>query len=154
MRIGVQFTTGVGTRIDAWGYDNAPCLFIGNNVQINDYVHIGALQHVEIGNNVLIASRVFISDHDHGNYNSADGTSNPIIPPNSRPLVSKPVVIGNNVWVGEQVCILSGITIGDGSVIGAGTVVTRDVPPNCIVVGNPSRIVRIFDDSKGTWVRP
>jgi acetyltransferase-like isoleucine patch superfamily enzyme len=52
------------------------------------------------------------------------------------PIVSKPVKIGSNVWIGESAIILKGVTIGDNSVVGAGTIVTKDIPANTIIVGN------------------
>lgn len=145
------FTAGVGLRLDAFGRGNAPCLVIGERVQINDYVHIGAIDRVSIGNDVLIASRVFISDHNHGRYDSSDPTSGADIPPVERPWISSPVVIGNKVWVGENVCILPGVTIGDGAIIGAGSVVTRDLPPGCVAVGNPARVIKMFDRVSASW---
>lgn len=68
---GENLTTGVGCRLDAFPidyYSKNKVIFFGKNVQINDYVHIGAINKIIIGNNVLIASRVFITDHNHGNY--------------------------------------------------------------------------------------
>lgn len=53
-----------------------------------------------------------------------------------------PITIGNNVWIGAQVCVLPGVNIGDNSVIGAGSVVTKDIPANSIAVGNPCRVIR------------
>lgn len=55
---------------------------------------------------------------------------------------SKPIVIGNNVWLGGGAVVLPGVTIGDNSVIGAGSVVTKDIPANVVAVGNPGRVVR------------
>lgn len=55
---------------------------------------------------------------------------------------ARPITIGNNVWIGAQVCILPGVTVGDGSVIGAGSVVTKDIPAHVLAVGNPCRIIR------------
>ena len=53
-----------------------------------------------------------------------------------------PITVGNNVWIGAQVCVLPGVTIGDNCVIGAGSVVTRDIPANSVAVGNPCRVIR------------
>lgn len=57
-----------------------------------------------------------------------------------------PITIGNNVWIGAQVSVLPGVSIGDNSVIGAGSVVTKDIPPNVIAVGNPCRVLRTIDE--------
>ncbi|MCC8170435.1 MAG: sugar O-acetyltransferase [Parabacteroides sp.] len=53
-----------------------------------------------------------------------------------------PITVGNNVWIGAQVCVMPGVTIGDNAVIGAGSVVTRSIPPNVIAAGNPCRVIR------------
>ena len=55
---------------------------------------------------------------------------------------AKPITVGNDVWIGAQVCVLPGVTIGDNCVIGAGSVVTRDIPANSIAVGNPCRVIK------------
>ena len=154
MLLGDGLTTGVNVRLDAFAPTGSqPVLRIGRHVQLNDAVHIGAVERVEIGDHTLIASRVFISDHNHGIYNERDIGSNPTVPPVERPLVSKPVKIGCNVWIGEQVCILPGVTIGDGAIVGAGSIVTKDVPARSIVVGNPAKVIRMFDEEIGEWVR-
>ena len=58
---------------------------------------------------------------------------------------AKPIKVGNNVWFGGSVTVLGGVTIGDNSVIGAGSVVTKDIPPNVVAVGNPCRVIRTID---------
>jgi len=152
MKLGDDLTTGVNVRLDAFApHKKNHVLFIGSHVQINDSVHIAAIESVVIGDHVLIASRVFISDHNHGNYQVQDDFSGPETPPADRPLSSRPVRIGNNVWLGEQVCILPGVTVGDGSIVGAHSVVTRDIPPNTIAAGNPARVIRVFDTSTKIW---
>lgn len=153
IRWGRRLTTGAGVRLDVFRDDGQPALVFGEDVQLNDYVHIGAVERVEIGSQVLIASRVFISDHNHGEYASPDPASAPTTPPALRPLVSKPVRIGDRVWLGEQVCVLPGVSIGDGAIVGAGSVVTRDIPRNSIAVGNPARVIRVYDEISGSWLR-
>lgn len=61
---------------------------------------------------------------------------------NTRREWAKPVTIGNNVWIGGSVTILPGVTIGDNATIGAGSVVTKDVESNCVVAGNPARVIK------------
>lgn len=58
---------------------------------------------------------------------------------------SRPIVIGDDCWIGGSAILLPGITIGSGSTVGAGSVVTKDVPPRSVVVGNPARVVRTID---------
>jgi lipopolysaccharide O-acetyltransferase len=65
--------------------------------------------------------------------------------------MTAPVRIGQRVWLGEGVSVLKGVTIGDGSIIGAGAVVNKDIPPNCIAVGVPARIVKRFCAETGSW---
>ncbi len=151
--VGNNMTSGVGLRIDAFPHNDKirnAVISIGSNVEVNDYVHIGAIESVTIGNNVLIASKVFISDHNHGSY-SGDNQSSPLEAPKERPLQVKPIVIGDNVWIGESVTILPGVVIGEGSVIGASSVVTKSVPPRCIAVGAPAAVVKMYNDVTQKW---
>ena len=150
---GQGFTTGVGLRMNALNSDsNKIVICIGDNVQINDYVHIGAINKITIGDNVIIASKVFISDHNHGEYKVMDAKSTPDVIPAMRTLKSKPIHIGDNVWIGELVCILPGVSIGKGSVIGAGSIVTKNVPADCIVAGNPAVIIKEFNKISKLWL--
>lgn len=143
--IGNNFTSLYNLRLEAWdqyaGQQFQPSLVIGDNVNMNTDCHIGCIERVEIGNDVLIASRVYISDHSHGDI-SAEAFA---LPPVARPLRTKgPVRIEDNVWIGEGVCVLPGVTIGRSAIIGANSVVTRDVPANSIAAGNPARIIKQF----------
>lgn len=148
------FTTGYNCRIDAFNFNNikGPLLIIGQDVQINDFVHIAAISKIVIEDNVLIASKVFITDHNHGNY-TGDQQDSPLSIPNSRELYSKPVHIQRNVWIGEFVCILPGVTIGEGTIIGAMSVVTGDIPPHSIAVGSPAKVIKIYDFELEKWIK-
>ncbi|ELQ2337068.1 hypothetical protein QTG67_003159 [Vibrio vulnificus] len=98
---------------------------MGSNVSINYNCHIACINHIKIGDNVLIASRVYISDHSHGKADYSDI----YVPPSKRKIVSKgPVIIEDDVWIGEAVSVLPGVTIGRGAIIGANSVVAKDIP--------------------------
>lgn len=148
---GKGFTTGYACRFDLDGTKET--LFIGDNCQIGDHVHIVAYDRVEIGNDCLFASKIFISDTNHGTYDNTDETSRPEIPPNDRTLVTKPVKIGNNVWIGDNVVVLSGVEIGDGCIIGANSVVTHSIRENSIVAGAPVRYLKQWDSSVEKWIK-
>lgn len=151
---GAGFTTGVGVRLDAFSSSGlkTKLIVIGERVQINDYVHIAAIESVTIGNDVLIASKVFISDHNHGRYNQADDMSSPDIPPAARPLFSLPIIIEDRVWIGENVCVMPGVTIGKGAVIGAGSVVTHNIPTESIAAGVPAKVIKQYNRELKEWL--
>lgn len=91
---------------------------------------------------MLMASNIFISDNSHGSY---DGDpSLPDMAPDDRKIVTKPVHIGDNVWIGEGAAVMPGVTIGNGVIIGANAVVTHDVPDNVIVAGVPAKPIKRF----------
>lgn len=108
--------------------NGADQLKVGDGVSINAFVHIWAQGGISIGDSTLIASHVAITSLTHG----TDAARH------SESLVSKPVVIGRNVWIGTHAVILPGLSIGDGAIIGAGAVVTRDVAAGDIVAGVPA----------------
>lgn len=145
---GRSLTTGHGCRFDLPGEKKT--LFIGDNCEIGDYVHIVAHQRVEIGNNVLMASKIFISDVNHGKY-VGENQDSPLTHPNDRGLFCQPVFIGNNVWIGENAVILAGSHIGDGCVIGANSVVKGTFNEGSMVVGIPGRCIKCWDKEKQEW---
>lgn len=154
IKIGKNFTSGFGCRIEAFPSDENTgyCISIGNDVQINDYVHIGAVGSIKIGDNVLMASKIYISDHNHGSYDELN-SDHPMSIPQERVSICKPVVICDNVWLGESVCVLPGVTIGEGCVIGALSVVSKNIPPFSIAVGNPAKVVKKYDFESNKWIK-
>jgi acetyltransferase-like isoleucine patch superfamily enzyme len=137
--IGNRVEIRKGARLEAQG-DQAktPKIEIGDGTSIHNYFHCGAVESVTIGKNVLIAGRVYITDHDH-TFNNKD------LPPIKAGLTASPVVISDEVWIGEGAVILKGVTIGKRAVIGANAVVTKNVPANAIVGGVPAKIIRFID---------
>lgn len=145
------FTTGFGCRLEAYPVNNEISLKFGTNVQMNDYVHITAMKNVTIGDNVLIASKVYISDCSHGSYAGDEDDSNPNSIPSSRPLIAKPVIIKSNVWLGEFVSVLPGVTIGVGTIVGANSVVSKNLPDYVIAVGSPAKPIKKFNFDSQRW---
>ncbi|WP_317629748.1 MULTISPECIES: DapH/DapD/GlmU-related protein [unclassified Shewanella] len=151
IQFGAGFTSGRFCRLEAHSHDGVNAtLIIGENCQINDSVHIASAQNVTIGNNVLIASRVFITDLNHGFYSGElQSPSDSIV--SKRPLGTNPVSIADNVWIGEGVVILPGVTLGKNCIVGANSVVTKSYPDNVIIAGNPARILKKYNIANGSW---
>lgn len=149
--LGRGLTTGVGCRIEAYSSSNKVTLIIGNNVQMNDYVHITAMDEVRIGNNVLLASKIYISDCSHGSYVGDADDSSPLSIPKDRNYAKKKVIIEDNVWLGEFACVLPGVTIGRGTIVGANSVVTKSLPANVIAVGAPARPIKKYNFDTQRW---
>ena len=143
--IGNNFYCYWGVRIETYSCHNGmkfnPQIIIGNNVSINPDCHIGAINRIEIHDGVLMASRVFITDHFHGKINREEL----LVSPQKRILFAKgTVIIKKNAWLGEGVAVMPGVTIGENSVIGANAVVTKDIPDNSIAVGIPAKEIKQF----------
>lgn len=151
INISKGFTTGFGCRVEAYPVDNEKVLFIGENFQMNDYVHITARESVVIGDNVLLASKIYISDCSHGSYAGDENDSSPESIPHDRPLFSKPVIIEDNVWLGEFVSVLPGVTIGKGTIVGANSVVSKSLPAYVIAVGTPAKPIKEYNFETQRW---
>ncbi len=114
--------------------------FDGRETEIGNFFYAGQFNYfaggpIKIGDNVSLANYVIIETTGH----YIDDLDKPI---HKQGVYRLPVVIGDNVWIGNRATILGGVTIGEGAVIGAGSVVTKDVPPNAVVAGNPARVIR------------
>lgn len=159
MQIGSDFAAARGLWLEAvdsyahTGQKFNPKLVIGDRVNVGEYVHIGCNSYVEIGDDVLMGSKIYITDHNHGVYRG-DSADSPSVPPLNRQLTEgEHVVIGARCWIGEFVTILPGVTVGEGSIIGSHSTVTHDVPANAIVVGSPARVVKKWNSACGQWKR-
>ena len=108
---------------------------IHQNTFLGEYVIVYGHGSVEIGENTLIAAHTCIFSSNH-----SIPSQNELI--RSKPDILLPVKIGSDVWIGAGCKILGGVTIGDGCVVGAGAVVTKDLPPYSISVGNPAKVIK------------
>lgn len=116
-----------------------PNIIIGKNCNIGPYNHITSVNKIVLKDGVLTGNRVTISDNNHGSFSYKDM----LILPADRKIVSKgDVEIGENVWIGENACILSGVHIGKGCIIAANAVVTKDVPSFSLVAGVPAKVIK------------
>ena len=134
--IGTRFHVGPGSVI--W----APtCLQIGNDVYVGKNV---TLQFDgEIGDGVLIANAVgIIGRTDHDMYQKGTVIRNSRWVGEDGADLSSRTIVGSDVWIGYGAIVLSGVQVGDSAIIAAGSVVTRDVPGNTVVAGNPARELR------------
>lgn len=156
---GQGLTTGYNCRFDinnvtSDGKNNADKkLIIGSNCKIGDNVHIVATERVIIGDDCLMASKIFISDTNHGNYGGAFPVTGPETIPDSRALVTNPVSIGDRVWIGENAVILPGVSIGSGVIIGANSVVNKNIPDNTIIGGSPAKVLKVWSEDSKSWKR-
>ena len=121
------------------GQEFSPLVILSDNSVVNAYCHIGCVYSVYIGKYTTIAERTLITDHTHG----IPIKEEMMLPPRHRPLHSKGnIVIEDFVSVGEGVVILGGVTIGHHSIIGANAVITKDIPPYSVVIGNPAKVIK------------
>jgi acetyltransferase-like isoleucine patch superfamily enzyme len=155
----VKLFAGRRIVIDAIKYFNhdiyTPSIVIGQNVSLSDDIHIACTNKIKIGNNVLMGSHIYISDHDHGIYSGNKiEHSSPEEQPAKRKLTNDGfVIIEDNVHIGEYVCILKNTRIGRGAVIGAQSVVTGDIPEYSVAAGNPAKVIKKYDFDKQIWIR-
>jgi acetyltransferase-like isoleucine patch superfamily enzyme len=123
-----------------------PKLTIGDRTSIGAQSHIACVGEIEIGPEVLTAARIFIGDTYHR-------YQDPSLPVLDQPMAEpEKVTIGRGAFLGIGSAVLMGVTVGEHAYVGAGAVVTRDVEPYTLVVGNPARAVRRWDPSSEDWI--
>ena len=152
LSLGENANIGENSYLYCWGnYRNdrvnqllSPSLEIGKNFSATRRLTIQCCNHITIGDDVLIASDVFICDYNHGMQPNADSYL-------FNELLLSEVTIENGAWIGQGVFILPGAYIGGHSIVGAGSVVTKKIPPYCLAVGNPARVIKRFDPGTQKW---
>ena len=121
-------------------FDDADEIRVGRNVFINQNCTFYDLGGLDIADDVMIGPNVSLITAGH-----------PLEPSQRRSTtIGKPIVIERNVWIAAGATIIGGVTVGENSVVAAGSVVTKDIPPNTLVGGNPARVIRSIGDSEGT----
>jgi acetyltransferase-like isoleucine patch superfamily enzyme len=139
-----SFSLGEGSTIEDFSTINngVGAVIIGNNSRIGiGNVVIGP---VTVGNNVILAQNIVMSGLNHG-YEDID------LPIHKQPVSTAPIFIEDDSWIGANAVVTAGVTIGKHCVIAAGAIVTKDIPPYSIAVGNPARVIKQYNKDSGKW---
>ncbi|HLU83293.1 MAG TPA: acyltransferase [Trueperaceae bacterium] len=127
--------------------DFQPTITIGDRVTATGALQVVAFKEIVIEDDVMFAANIFVSDGSHG-------TTTGEVPYKYQGITGiAPIRIGRGSWIGQNAVIMPGVTIGELAVIGANSVVTNDVPPRCVAVGAPARIVKRWDLTAQRWRR-
>ena len=131
-------------KIAVWGREaHTGQITIGKCAMISPGTRISASDNITIGDGVMMANGVYVTDSDwHGVYDRTQRNDE-----------MTPVIIEDNVWLGDHSVVLKGVTIGENSIVAANAVVTKDVPANVVVAGNPAVVVKELDQEKGFTTR-
>jgi acetyltransferase-like isoleucine patch superfamily enzyme len=148
----IQVGEGVNIERHCWiqtigssADDQEVKLVIGARASIGMGASISAARRVTIGEDVLFARNVYISDHAH----AYEDIKVPIM--RQGITEPKPVTIGRHAWLGQNVVVLPGVSIGEHCVIGANSVVNASIPDYCVAVGTPARVVRRYNAETRAW---
>ena len=141
-----KFEIGRNTIVEDWAVINngAGDVIIGNNVQVG--IGTVVVGPVTIGNGTGTGPYVHISGFSHG-YEDFDTNWD------LQGLTFRPATIGDDCMIGANVTICPGVHIGNKVQVGAGSVVTKDIPDGCVVVGNPAKVVKLYNPESGKWER-
>ncbi len=138
---GADVRFGDGCVLDhGFTLESSGRLVVGDRTVFGHHCTVASDASVVIGAHCLFGEFTSIRDHDH----AFDGSSTAIL---DQGRTTAPVTIGDDVWVGAKATITRGVAIGSGTVVGAHAVVTHDLPPGCVAVGVPARVVRMRDGS-------
>jgi len=153
MKVGndVYLAPDVWLNVAPGSADPEPKIFLGNGCKIGRRSMISARNLIELQADVLLSPSVLIMDHNH----EFSDVTRPIH--DQGVTLGAKIVIEKNCWLGYSAVILSNkgeLRIGQNSVIGANTVLTQSVPPFSVVVGNPAKVVRVYDPHRQIWVKP
>jgi acetyltransferase-like isoleucine patch superfamily enzyme len=145
-----QIKLGKNVRLSGW-----LTVLYGGKITVGDYTLIGnktvvqAFDRIDIGSYTMISPEVWILDNNNHSIYAQDRLIDMLgsadfnkVGVDNVHYVHKPVKIGNHVWIGRRSIILKGVTIGDRSIVAAGAIVTKNVPPDTIVAGNPAKAVK------------
>lgn len=147
--VGVNVSILQHLRIEAWKKNPLqmePCIVIGDDTNIEQNVHITAAESVLIGKGCSILGGVVITDIHHE-------YSDPTVPPSHQNIVTSPVKIGDQTFIGMHAVALPGVTIGKHCVIGANSVVTDDVSDYTVVAGVPAKPIKRYDIKMKKWIK-
>ena len=118
--------------------DHQGHISIGNHVLICPGCRFDSASSITIGDNCMFAAGAYVTDADwHDIYDRTEAVG-----------ITLPVVLKDNVWIGDGAKVCKGVTIGENSVIGAGSIVASDIPPNVIAAGNPARVIKPLDPDR------
>ena len=146
-RVTISASGWMGAVTEYAGVSHTPRLDVGDGTTFGRGIHLFCCMRMAIGQNVMIADHVYITDNLHG-FEDIN------VSPAKQPLkVPGPVSIGDDTWIGERACILPNVTIGRHCVIGSAAVVTKSIPDYCVVAGIPARVVKRYDFDRQAWVR-
>jgi acetyltransferase-like isoleucine patch superfamily enzyme len=140
-----NFELGAGSTIEDFATVNNGVgdVLIGERTRIGlGCVLIGPIQ---VGSDVMLAQNIVCSGLNHE-------YRDPAVSIAEQPVITAPIVIGDETWIGANAVVTAGVTIGRHCVIGAGSVVTKNVPDFCVALGNPARVVRRYDTNTQTWM--
>lgn len=147
IEIGKNVCFGEDTRINIYNKISEKLLFIGDNSYFVNRNTILVGGKITIGKNVLVASDVCILSESH----VIDPES--LVPYKNQGLIFRNVNIGDGTWIGEKAVIMPGVSLGRNCIVGAGSIVTKSFGDECIIAGNPAKVIKKYNHECKRWER-